>query len=109
MSTQNDDYKLPNVTQVNGVTDDSNRASLGNGKTVDNQVAQSQPSVKPQASSDASIIADDVDLIEKEWVDKAKAIVNNTVGDPHSQNEQITKMKVDYMKKRYGRDVKVGE
>ena len=53
-------------------------------------------------------IADDLDLIEKEWVIKAKAIVAATVGDPHRQTIEINKMKADYMRKRYNRDIKVG-
>lgn len=49
-------------------------------------------------------IADDVDLIEKEWVDKAKAIVERTREDPHQQNKQLNQFKADYMKKRYGKE-----
>lgn len=54
-------------------------------------------------------IADDVDLIEKEWVKKAKEIVHATQGDPHEQTNQINKMKVEYIKKRYGKDIKFKE
>ena len=51
-------------------------------------------------------IADDVDLIEKEWVERAKQIVEHTKHDPYIQNEEMTKMKADYLKKRYNRDIK---
>lgn len=54
-------------------------------------------------------LAEDVDLIEKEWVDKAKAIVNHTKDDPHRQNKEINKMKADYIKKRYNKDIQVSE
>jgi hypothetical protein len=54
-------------------------------------------------------LAEDVDLIEKEWVDKAKAIVAHTKDDPHRQNKEINKIKADYIKKRYNRDIQVGE
>jgi hypothetical protein len=54
-------------------------------------------------------MADDVDLIEKEWVTKAKAIVEQTKNDPHRQNKEINKIKADYMRKRYNKDVKVVE
>ncbi len=54
-------------------------------------------------------LAEDVDLIEKEWVDKAKAIVNHTKDDPYNQNKEINKMKADYIKKRYNKDIQVGE
>jgi hypothetical protein len=51
-------------------------------------------------------VAEDVDLIEKEWVKKAKDIVNATYGDPYTQNKQISKMKIEYIKKRYDREIK---
>lgn len=51
--------------------------------------------------------ADDLDLIEKEWVKKAKHIVAATMGDPYTQNKQINEMKVDYIKKRYNKDIKL--
>ena len=54
-------------------------------------------------------IADDNDLIEKEWVEKAKQIVEHTKLDPHLQNKEISKMKADYLKKRYNKEVKVVE
>lgn len=52
-------------------------------------------------------VQDDGDLIEKEWVDKAKQIVEKTRNDPYKQSEELTVMKADYMKKRYGKDIKV--
>ena len=52
-------------------------------------------------------MADDIDIIEKEWVDKAKAIVEKTKADPHQQSTEVNALKADYLKKRYGKDVKV--
>lgn len=49
--------------------------------------------------------AADADLIEKEWVLKAKQIVEHTAEDPFSQQEELSKMKADYMKKRYNKDL----
>ena len=53
--------------------------------------------------------AEDSDLIEKEWVERAKQIVAHTRHDPHEQQKALSLMKADYMKKRYNRDVKVSE
>lgn len=50
-------------------------------------------------------IAEDVDVIEKEWVDKAEAVIMKTAGDPHAEEEQIEDLQIDYMKKRYGIDI----
>ncbi len=52
-------------------------------------------------------IADDNDLIEKEWVIRAKQIVEHTRTDPHKQSEAMNLMKADYLKKRYNRTIKV--
>ncbi len=54
-------------------------------------------------------IADDNDLIEKEWVLKAKQIVAATKDDPYVQNREINKFKADYLKKRYNKDLKIEE
>lgn len=58
---------------------------------------------------DVPAIAEDIDLIEKIWVKKAKEIVEATNGDPHKQTDQINKMKVEYIKKRYNKDIKFKE
>jgi len=54
-------------------------------------------------------IADDADLIEKEWVDRAKRIVEHTKHDPYTQNKHMNVMKADYLKKRYNKDIKLSE
>lgn len=54
-------------------------------------------------------VADDLDLIEKEWVEKAKHIVAMTVGDPYQQNKQLGKVKANYIKKRYNKVIKLSE
>jgi hypothetical protein len=58
---------------------------------------------------DTPDIADDIDLIEKAWVLKAKEIVMRTQGDPYSQNKHLSNVKVDYIKKRYGKQIRTGE
>jgi hypothetical protein len=49
--------------------------------------------------------AADEDLIEKEWVEKAKNIVEHTAEDPFKQVEELSKMKADYLKKRYNKEI----
>lgn len=56
-----------------------------------------------------TLIADDVDLIEKEWVHKAKEIVEQTKTDPHTQNKKMNEVKADYLKKRYNKELKLSE
>lgn len=54
-------------------------------------------------------IAEDNDLIEKAWVDKAKEIVSKTKNDPFVQNKELNRFKADYIKKRYNKEVKLAE
>ena len=53
--------------------------------------------------------ADDVDVLEKEWVDKAKKIVDETRQDPYKQEGQVSDLQADYLRKRYGKVVKTSE
>ena len=53
--------------------------------------------------------AGDVELIEKAWVEKAKAIVHGTRGNPYLQSRELSKVKAEYIKKRYSKDIKVAE
>lgn len=53
--------------------------------------------------------ASDVDVIEKEWVNHLKHVVAQTAENPYKQQAEISKIKADYMKKRYNKDVKLSE
>ncbi len=63
----------------------------------------------PMSTGIMPLIADDADLIEKEWVEKAKQIVDSTKHDPYRQNKELTRVKADYLKKRYNKDIKLNE
>ena len=58
-------------------------------------------------ATDAPATAADEDLIEKEWVDKAKEIVARTQGDPHAKSNELTGLKKEYIQKRYGKTVAI--
>lgn len=53
--------------------------------------------------------AADSDLIEKEWVIRAKQIVEETRDNPYEQQKAIEKFKAEYMKKRYNKNIRVTE
>lgn len=55
------------------------------------------------------LVANDDDLIEKEWVDKAKKIVAETHDDPYRRDAEVNKLQIDYIKKRFGRELGVAE
>ena len=119
------EHKLPNVESVGTETYQENVAS------VQMELPSSDPVFQPAVPATLSVngtpmqqfapiapvitststppLAEDIDLIEKAWVEKAKDIVKATHGDPYSQNKELNKVKADYIKKRYDKDVKVIE
>lgn len=76
-------------------------------------VAQPQPQAVPlpdvptTTNNGLAGMIDDGDLIEKEWVHKAKSIVDRNRDDPFRQSEELTEVKAEYMKQRYDKDIKL--
>lgn len=64
---------------------------------------QGLPGVVKNSSNPAA--AADEDLIEKEWVEKAKKVIADTKHDPHLQEKEVSKLQADYLKKRYDKTV----
>ena len=56
-------------------------------------------------TGDTQIVAGDEDLIEKEWVDRAKRIIDQTKDDPYRREQEVAKLQADYLRKRYGREL----
>lgn len=86
---------------------------------VQPQSSQQQSSAAPppgpqptQASAIGQVatphIADDENLIEKEWVESAKRIIAQTKQDPHARSDGLNTVKKDYKKKRYNIDTELG-
>ncbi len=67
------------------------------------------PVASTTSTSDYPMVADDNDLIEKEWVAKAKKIIEENRVDPHNQSKEMNLFKADYMKKRYNKVIEVSE
>lgn len=67
--------------------------------------AMPQP-VVDDSSANPLLAADD-DLIEKEWVEKAKKVIAETRHDPHLQEQAVSRLQADYLQKRYNKTVKV--
>jgi len=67
----------------------------------------SPPAVDQGASPQGTspIVAADQDVIEKEWVDKAKRIVTETQDDPHKRQAEVNELQKDYLQKRYGKQL----
>lgn len=60
--------------------------------------------VPPQVD-DTPTVANDDDLIEKEWIEKAKRVLAETKEDPALRETEIKKLQLDYIRKRYGREI----
>lgn len=60
-------------------------------------------------SASAPLVAADEDLIEKEWVDRAKKIIVSTKEDPYRREAEVSKLQVEYLRKRYGKELGASE
>jgi hypothetical protein len=109
----------PEVQPVQPAEAAPNAASQPAAASVQNPpLAQPQPQVgiQPQSQQQQTPAipptppeAEDVDLIEKEWVDAAEKVVQQTADDPYQQEEAVEKLQLDYLKKRYGKEIKKPE
>lgn len=77
---------------------------------------QDDPILPPMSSNHSSLghtnnpaAADDSDLIEREWVERAREIVSKSRANPYLRSKELTKLKADYLKKRYGKDIQLTE
>jgi len=67
------------------------------------------PPVQDPSMVSTPLVAADEDLIEKEWVDKAKEIIEQTKDDPHARTQKVNELQRDYLQKRYGKVVGASE
>lgn len=59
--------------------------------------------------TDPQTPAHDKDRIEKQWVDKAKAVIARTQDDPYLQKDEMSKVKAEYIQKRFNKIIKTDE
>ncbi len=104
-----DESQASKMTELSGSTVSTNPIVPGDSRATSAPVS----SLASTAVSSTGIIslttdldADDVDLIEKEWIKKAKDIVAMTLNDPHEQNKQLNQMKKEYIQKRFNKTIK---
>lgn len=64
--------------------------------------AQDDKAAHPVPDSSAK----DADRIEPAWVDRAKDVIAKTHDDPYLQKDQMSKVKADYIAKRFGKQIK---
>ncbi len=69
----------------------------------------SQASQGDSNSFDPHQLATETDRIEPEWVEKAKALISQTRDDPYMQKDEMSKIKADYIQKRFNKHLKTDE
>jgi len=87
----------------------SSKTQIADFHLKDLSASEPATSTASSVSDDNPQIADDNDLIEKEWVAKAKKIIEKNREDPKAQSDEMTLFKADYIKKRYNKVIKVNE
>jgi hypothetical protein len=76
------------------------------------QAYAAQPSqAAPQSSSTPAIPQSEADEanMDSEWVSKAQEVVSHYKTDPYVQSRELSKLKAQYLKARYNKDIKVSE
>jgi Txe/YoeB family toxin of Txe-Axe toxin-antitoxin module len=68
--------------------------------------AKAKSKAKPKGKLATPDIADDVDVIEMEWVNRAKQVIKETKDDPYAQEKAMEQLQADYLAKRYGKQIK---
>lgn len=63
-----------------------------------------------QSHRDSAVEGDEDDMsIEKEVIAKAKTVIQRTGGDPYVQARELSKVKAELLRRRYGRETKLSE
>lgn len=78
---------------------------------ADQSAAAAPPQDKPVSAptDDSSPPAKESDHIEKQWIDKAKNVVARTQDDPYMQKHEMSKVKAEYIQKRFNKQIKTDE
>ena len=77
-------------------------ATNGAGHGTTNDVSSTTTTVAPSTTQDQ-------DLIEKEWVNKAKAIVEKTQNDPYQQSRELNYLRANYLQTQYNKNIKLSK
>ena len=69
----------------------------------------SHPAMVSSASGQGAPSDAESEELDREWVNKAKEIVEKTKSDPFTQSLELNKVKAGYLRARYSKDFKTGE
>jgi|GEM_PF-5108326 len=94
--------ELPSSSEVKATFSDSGLLSTIPVLQDDSVVASDQISSSIVSVND---VVDDDKLIDRVWVDKAKAIIADTKNDPYIQKNEVVDLQNDYLKTTLGRSL----
>ena len=77
--------------------------------TSTDQSTDQKTTARSVSPTTADLKAGDGELIEKEWIDRSKTIAAKTKDDPHRQKSEMSKVKADYIQKRFKKIIKTDE
>ena len=109
------DLDSPELGNTKGIEAFEKRSELNavmadvSSSTASASVNNGQVTIGSTLVSGNPLVANDDDKIEKEWVDKAKKIIAETQNNPHLRDKKVNELQVDYLKKRFGRELGVAE
>lgn len=72
-------------------------------------IRDTPPVANPVVDDSSPATAADDDLIEKEWVEKAKQVIAENRNDPYMQERAVSRLQAAYLQKRYGKTIKLPE
>lgn len=75
-------------------------------------ITTAQPAADDVTNTSKGVVTkviEDKDLIDKAWVEKAKAIIDRTREDPHKQTEEMTGVKAQYLQENYNKSIKLSK
>lgn len=65
-------------------------------------VSTTQSDAQKTTAVDDPLVANDGDMIESEWIKRAKKVVHETANDPAERDDEVSELRVDYQGKRFG-------
>src|SRR5690349_17625533 len=77
-----------------------------------NAVIATQPAAPiavPQPTGLPIAAEADSEELDQEWVNKAKEVVEGAKADPFTLSNELSKVRVEYLKTRYNKDVNISE
>jgi hypothetical protein len=83
--------------EINSIVSEINTVTAIPAPIVDDSV------VVTDTTNLADIATSDDGVIEREWVDRAKKIINETKSNPYKQEEEVKQLQNDYLREKFGR------